>query len=110
MDPIICKLGNLNSIEYINEKENGAYSFMVGSNEYFIPLSGSVDIDAELEKLQKELDYTEGFLKIVKGKLSNDKFVQNAPQQLVNNEKNKLADAEAKIKILAEKISALSDA
>ena len=109
MDPIICKLGNLNSIEYINKKENGAYSFMVGSNEYFIPLSGSVDIDAELDKLQKELDYTEGFLKIVKGKLSNEKFIQNAPQQLVNNEKNKLADAESKIKILAEKISSLSD-
>ena len=109
MDPVIYKLGNLNSIEYINEKENGAYSFMVGSNEYFIPLSESVDIGAEIEKLQKELDYTKGFLKIVKGKLSNAKFVKNAPTHLVENEKNKLADAEAKINILSEKISDLSN-
>ena len=95
--------------KYINEKENGTYSFMVGSNEYFIPLSESVNIDLEIEKLQKELDYTVGFLKIVKGKLSNAKFVQNAPSHLVENEKNKLADAELKINILSEKISSLSN-
>ena len=90
MDPVICKLGNLNSIEYINEKENGSYSFIVGSNEYFIPLSESVDIKLELEKLQKELEYTEGFLKIVKGKLSNEKFVQNVQNNLLKTKKTKL--------------------
>jgi valyl-tRNA synthetase len=97
-------------INYVTEKVSGAFSFMVKSNEYFVPLSDSIDVEAEIEKLQKELDYTKGFLKIVEGKLSNDKFVQNAPQQLVDNEKNKLADAKTKIEILAEKISALSDA
>lgn len=109
MDSIIYKLGNLNSLEYINRKKSSAYSFIVGSNEYFIPLSESIDVEEELEKLKKELEYTEGFLKIVKGKLSNAKFVQNAPLHLVENERNKLADAEAKIKILSEKISALSN-
>ena len=110
MDVIIQKLCNLSEINYVTEKISGAFSFMVKSNEYFVPLSDSIDVEAEIEKLQKELDYTKGFLKIVEGKLSNDKFVQNAPQQLVDNEKNKLADAKTKIEILAEKISALSDA
>ena len=110
MDVIIQKLCNLSEINYVTEKVSGAFSFMVKSNEYFVPLSDSIDVEAEIEKLQKELDYTKGFLKIVEGKLSNDKFVQNAPQQLVDNEKNKLADAKTKIEILAEKISALSDA
>ncbi|MGY8988371.1 MAG: class I tRNA ligase family protein, partial [Flavobacteriales bacterium] len=110
MDVIIKKLCNLSEINYVTEKVSGAFSFMVKSNEYFVPLSDSIDVETEIEKLQKELDYTKGFLKIVEGKLSNDKFVQNAPQQLVDNEKNKLADAKTKIEILAEKISALSDA
>jgi len=110
MDVIIQKLCNLSEINYVTEKISGAFSFMVKSNEYFVPLSDSIDVEAEIEKLQKELDYTKGFLKIVEGKLSNDKFVQNAPQQLVDNEKNKLADAKTKIEILAEKITALSDA
>ena len=79
MDSIICKLGNLNSIEYINRKKVVTYSFIVGSNEYFIPLSESIDIEEELEKLKKELDYTEGFLKIVKGKLSNNKICTKCP-------------------------------
>ena len=94
MDSIIYKLGNLNSIEYINRKKSSAYSFIVDSNEYFIPLSESIDVEEELEKLKKELDYTEGFLKIVKGKLSNTKFIENAPLHLVENERKKLADAE----------------
>ncbi|MEE2700388.1 MAG: valine--tRNA ligase [Bacteroidota bacterium] len=110
MDPIICKLGGLDCVEYVGEKPSGTYSFMVKANEYFIPLSDSVDVGVELEKLQKELDYTEGFLKSVEGKLSNEKFVQNAPQSLVEKEKKKQADAKAKIEILAGKISALSDA
>ena len=58
MDSIIIKLGNLESIEYINHKENKSYSFMVKSNEYFIPLSGNIDLEEELQKLKKEADYT----------------------------------------------------
>ena len=77
---------------------------MVKSNEYFIPLGEDIDVAAEIEKLQKELEYTKGFLKSVEGKLGNDLFVNNAPEQVVINEKNKMSDAKAKIKILATKI------
>ena len=109
MDSIIIKLGNLESIEYINHKENKSYSFMVKSNEYFIPLSGNIDLEEELQKLKKELEYTKGFLKIVNAKLSNEKFVQNAPKALVDKEKIKSKDANIKIEILNEKISKLSE-
>jgi valyl-tRNA synthetase len=104
LDAIAAKLGNLSTINTINEKPNGAFSFMVKSNEYFIPLGENIDVAAEIEKLQKELDYTKGFLKSVEGKLGNDRFVNNAPEQVVVNEKNKMADAKAKIEILATKI------
>jgi valyl-tRNA synthetase len=81
---------------------------MVKANQYFVPLSDNFDKDAEIEKLNKDLNYTTGFLKIVKNKLSNKKFVENAPKQLVENEKNKLEDAKEKIRILTEKINSLS--
>jgi len=109
LDAIIAKLGNLSAINTAVEKPKGAFSFMVKSNEYFIPLGDNIDVEEEKEKLQKEMDYTKGFLKIVEEKLSNEKFVQNAPQQLVENEQNKLADAKKKIKILTEKLSAISN-
>jgi valyl-tRNA synthetase len=109
-DAIVAKLGNLSSINTINEKPNGAFSFMVKSNEYFIPLGENIDVAAEIEKLQKELDYTKGFLKSVEGKLGNDRFVNNAPEQVVVNEKNKMADAKAKIEILATKIKDFGNA
>ena len=109
LDAIIVKLGNLSAINTAVEKPKGTFSFMVKSNEYFIPLGDNIDVETEKEKLQKEMDYTKGFLKIVEEKLSNEKFVQNAPQQLVENEKNKLADAKEKIKILTEKLSAISN-
>ncbi|MBT4881372.1 MAG: valine--tRNA ligase, partial [Flavobacteriales bacterium] len=104
LDAIITKLGNLTSVNTTEEKPNGAFSFMVKSNEYFIPLGDNIDVAAEIEKLQKELDYTKGFLKSVEGKLSNERFVNNAPEQVVVNEKNKMADAKAKIEILTAKI------
>jgi valyl-tRNA synthetase len=110
LDAIIAKLGNLTTINTTDEKPTGAFSFMVKANEYFIPLGDNIDVAAEIEKLQKELDYTTGFLKMVEGKLSNDKFIKNAPQQLVDNEQNKLADAKAKIKILTTKIKDLANA
>ncbi|MDP7566769.1 MAG: valine--tRNA ligase, partial [Flavobacteriales bacterium] len=89
MDPIICKLGNIEKVEYTEKEIEGSFSFRVKSNEYFIPLDGNIDIEAELEKLQKELDYTKGFLKSVNGKLSNERFVSGAPEQVVANEKKK---------------------
>jgi len=110
LEAIVAKLGNLSIINTINEKPNGTFSFMVKSNEYFIPLGENIDVAAEIEKLQKELDYTKGFLKSVEGKLGNDRFVNNAPEQVVVNEKNKMADAKAKIEILATKIKDFGNA
>ena len=109
LNAIITKLANLSSIKEISKKRDGAFSFMVKSNEYFIPLGDNIDVTAEIEKLQKELNYTKGFLKITEGKLSNESFVKNAPQELVKKEKKKLVDAKEKIKILAKKLSAISN-
>jgi valyl-tRNA synthetase len=86
---------------------DGALSFRVGSNEYFIPVSGSVDVDAEIEKIREELEYTRGFLQSVQRKLSNERFVNNAPQQVVALEKKKAADAEAKIETLEKSLASL---
>jgi valyl-tRNA synthetase len=110
LDAIIAKLGNLTSINTTNEKPSGAFSYMVKANEYFIPLGDNIDVEAEIEKLEKELNYTKGFLKSVEGKLSNERFVNNAPKQVVVNEKNKMADAKAKIEILNTKINDFKNA
>mgnify|MGYP000141271467 FL=1 len=110
LDAIIAKLGNLTSVNSTEEKPGGAFSFMVNSNEYFIPLGNNIDIAGEIEKLEKELNYTQGFLKSVEGKLSNERFVNNAPESVVANEKNKMADAKSKISILATKIKDLGNA
>ena len=108
LQSIIIKLGHLSSIKHTDKKVESAFSFMVKSNQYFIPLLDDFDKESELEKLNKDLEYTKGFYKIVEGKLSNEKFVKNAPEQLVQNEKNKLKDAKEKIRILTEKINSLS--
>ena len=105
LNAIISKLGNLSNITGVNKKPNNAFTFMVKSNEYFIPLSDNINLTEEIKKLQKELDYTKGFLKSVEGKLNNKKFINNAPDQVVSNEQNKMADAKSKIKILENKIS-----
>ena len=107
-DSIIAKIGNLSSINYVDEKVEGAFSFLVKSNEYFIPLGVSIDVEAELDKLQKELDYAKGFLKSVEGKLKNERFVSNAPDQVVAVERKKQADTLSKITVLEEQIAALS--
>ncbi len=109
MDSIICKLGNIKNIEYVVKKPSGAYSFMVKANEYFIPFSESVDLENELKLLQKELNYTKGFLNSVEAKLSNEKFVQNAPKSLVEREQKKQADAKAKIQVITSKIEGLTN-
>ena len=107
LNAIIAKLGNLSAVSTVAKKPNGAFSFMVKTNEYFIPLGDNIDVAAEIEKLQKELDYTQGFLKSVEGKLNNEHFANNAPEQVVVNEKNKMADAKSKIGILEKKIISL---
>ncbi|UOB19507.1 valine--tRNA ligase [Abyssalbus ytuae] len=106
-DSIIKKLANINGLEYVNDKVDKALSFRVKSNEYFIPMSGNIDVNEEIAKLEEELKYTEGFLKSVQKKLSNERFVNNAPEQVVATEKKKEADALAKIETIRESLAAL---
>lgn len=107
-DPVILKMGNLSLMEYTTEKVNNANSFLVQSNEYFIPFGDAVDVTAEKEKMEEELSYTKGFLKSVQGKLSNEKFVNGAPEQVLANERKKEADALQKIAVLEEKLANLN--
>lgn len=105
---VIRKLGNIGQFKFTEAKVANAISFVIKSDEFFLPLTeGSIDITAEKEEIQKELEYTKGFLNNVMKKLSNEKFVNGAPEQVVANEKQKQADAEAKIKVLEEKLASL---
>ncbi len=104
---IIIKLANVSKIEMVEEKVDGALSFMVGTTECFVPISLNIDKEAEIKKLQEELQYTEGFLNSVMKKLSNEKFVNGAPEKVVAVERQKKADAESKIEALKAQIAAL---
>ncbi|GET46412.1 valine--tRNA ligase [Capnocytophaga felis] len=106
-DVIIAKLGNLSELKYVIQKVEGAISFRVKSNEYFIPLSGSVNVEEEIKKLEEELKYTQGFLASVEKKLSNEKFVSSAPEKVVEMERKKQADALAKIETIQESLKNL---
>ncbi|NNL16597.1 MAG: valine--tRNA ligase [Flavobacteriaceae bacterium] len=107
-DDVIIKLGSLKGINYINEAVDGALSFRVKSNEYYIPVSGAINVEKEIEKLKEELVYTKGFLRSVQKKLTNERFVNNAPEQVVANEKKKEADALAKIETLKASLASLN--
>ena len=107
-DVVIEKLGNISSLSYTNEPIDGALTFRVKSNEYFVPMQGSIDVEAEIEKLTEELNYTEGFLKSVQKKLSNERFVAGAPEQVVASERKKEADALAKIETLKASLASLN--
>jgi valyl-tRNA synthetase len=104
-DEVIKKLCNLSNLERVEEKVDRAYNFLIRSNEYFIPMSGEVDIEQETKKLEEELEYTKGFLNTVQKKLGNERFVSGAPDQVVASERKKEADAIAKIKVLEETLS-----
>ena len=106
-DSVITKLGNISSLEYVSEKVDGALSFRVKSNEYFIPITGNIDLASEIEKLTTELTYTQGFLKSVQIKLSNEKFVANAKPEIIANERKKEADALAKIVTIEHSLAGL---
>ena len=106
-DSVIIKIGNLSSIEKVQEKEPEATGFLVGTTEFSIPLSDKTNVEAELKKLTKELKYLEGFLQSVMKKLNNERFLQNAKPEIVENERKKKADAESKIALLKENIEAL---
>ena len=104
MNDIIIKLGNLVSMNSVSKKPNSSFSFMVNSSEFFIPIYNTIDIENEIKKIQKELDYNKGFLKSVQSKLDNEKFINNAPEKVIKNEKNKMKDLKTKITILEKKI------
>ncbi|WP_353151285.1 valine--tRNA ligase [Flavobacterium sp.] len=106
-DVIIMKLGNISDLKYVTDKVDGALSYRVKSNEYFVPITGNIDVEAEIAKLTEELNYTKGFLKSVQGKLSNEKFVAGAPEQVIANERKKEADALAKIATIEQSIAGL---
>ncbi|BDW91576.1 valine--tRNA ligase [Flagellimonas marinaquae] len=107
MDAIALKLGNLTKMESVDASLDGALTFRVKSNEYFIPISGAIDVEAEIAKITEELNYTKGFLKSVEKKLGNERFVNNAPEQVVAMERKKAADAEAKIETLEKSLASL---
>ena len=104
---VIIKLGNLENITYTEEKISPSVSFLVKTNEYFIPIGDMVNKEEEIKKLEEELKYTEGFLNSVMKKLGNEKFVNNAPVSVIEVERKKQSDAEAKIKILKDQINSL---
>ena len=106
-DSLIMKLGNIASLEYVKEKVVGALTYRVKSNEYFIPISGRIDIAAEIKKLTEELKYSQGFLNSVRSKLSNEKFVAGAPPLVIDNERKKEADALAKIATIEQSLDTL---
>ncbi len=107
-DEVVIKLGNLEGIDYTKEAIEGALTFRVRSNEYFIPITGVINIEEEIKKLTEELNYTEGFLRSVQKKLSNERFVSGAPEQVVASEKKKEADALAKIETIKASLASLN--
>ena len=106
-DCVIAKLCNVSEINYVAEAPAGAFGFIVGSTEFFVPLTGSVDVEAEIKKLEEELKYAQGFLKSVEAKLSNERFVNGAPAAVVDKERKKKADAEAKIAVIEQQLAGL---
>jgi valyl-tRNA synthetase len=103
---VIQKLANV-EVKHVTEKSAGAVSFLVGTTEYAVPLGNLINAEEEIEKMETEIKYLEGFLKSVGAKLSNEKFVANAKPEIVENERKKQADAESKIASLKESIKAL---
>ena len=105
---VIIKLANVSKILQNQDKDAASASFIAGSVEINVPLSGSIDTTAEIERLNKDLEYTRGFMASVEKKLANERFVSNAPAQVVEAERKKLSDAQAKIESLTKAIEALT--
>ena len=105
--PVVMKMANLTAIETVAEKDPAAAAFIVKTTQYFVPMAGKIDAEAERKKLADDLAYYEGFLASVMKKLSNERFVASAPEKVVANERAKQADAEAKITAIREQLAAL---
>ena len=104
---VISKMANLSSIEVVAEKDATASAFMVGTDEFAVPVGDMIDVEAEIQKMEAQLQHLEGFLAGVKKKLSNERFVANAPEAVVALERKKQSDSEEKIAALKESIAAL---
>ena len=104
---LLTKMANLSEVKNVTDKLSDAAAFLVKTTQYFVPLADKINAAEELPKLEADLEYLEGFLASVMKKLSNERFVQNAPEKVVANERAKQADAEAKIAALRERIAAL---
>ena len=104
---VITKMANVSAIEVVTEKDATSASFMVGTNEYAVPLGSMIDIEAERAKIEQQLKHLEGFLAGIKKKLSNEKFVANAPEAVVALERKKQSDSEEKIATLKEALEKL---
>ena len=106
-DEAVVKLANLSSYTYTDEKSEGSVSFMIKSTEYYVPISGNVDVVGEKARILKELDYNIGFLKSVQIKLANERFVSNAKPEILANERKKESDTLSKIKSLEDQLKSL---
>ena len=107
--PTIIKMANLSFINIVVEKDSTASSFMVGTDEFAVPVGDMIDVEAEIAKMESQLQHLEGFLAGVKKKLSNERFVANAPEAVVALERKKQSDSEEKIAALKESIAALKN-
>ena len=107
LNSIITKVGGLNAIDCVDNKDAAAAAFMVGTIEFAVPLGSNINVEEEIAKLETDLKYAQGFLATVEKKLGNERFVANAPEAVVAAERKKKADAESKIATLTEAIAAL---
>ena len=107
MSTIIQKMAGLNEINYVRQKGEGSQAFLIGTDEYAVPLGNLIDAEAEIQKAEAEILRLQGFMAGIQKKLSNERFVQNAPAQVVELERKKLADSESKVAALRETIASL---
>ena len=104
LETVVLKLANLEAVKQVDEDPGDTISFIVKNVEYFLPVGQNVNPEEEMAKLEEELSYTKGFMTSVQKKLANERFVKNAPAQVVEKEKQKMADAEGKIAVLEAQI------
>ena len=107
LNDIIQKMAGLSEIRYVEKKSSGSQAFLVGTQEYAVPLGNLIDAEAEIQKAEAEIKRLQGFMMGIQKKLQNERFVQNAPEQVVALERKKVADAESKIAALQETLKAL---
>jgi len=107
VEVLVAKLANISELKPVDDTPTGSIAFMVGRNEFYLSIGQNIDVEAEKERIQKEIGYLNGFLKSVDAKLSNERFVNNAKPEIVQNERNKKADAESKIATLKATLATL---